>query len=201
MTTRERLLQTAGELLWRYGYESTSPAMVMTGSGVGKGSLYHHFPSKRALAAAVIESAREALEEGAAQTLRDLGRRPIERLRAWLDMPRDGERGCRLGRFAGEESLIRDPELRRPIAEYFRSLEGMIADLIDEARGGATGEQPTSADLAAMLSAVVQGGYTLSRVHADPRKMAQATGCALACLERVLGEADTTAENGAQEGT
>lgn len=53
--TRQRLLEVACELFGTQGYEATSVETVLQVAGVSRGSLYHHFASKAALFAAVVE--------------------------------------------------------------------------------------------------------------------------------------------------
>jgi AcrR family transcriptional regulator len=54
--TKERLLEIAAELFGELGYEATSVESVLSHAGVSRGSLYHHFSSKSALFAAVVEA-------------------------------------------------------------------------------------------------------------------------------------------------
>src|SRR5262245_43374599 len=55
VVTRRRVLQAAESLFSRRGYEATSMADVAERAGVGVGTLYHHFPDKRALLLALID--------------------------------------------------------------------------------------------------------------------------------------------------
>jgi AcrR family transcriptional regulator len=55
LVTRRRLLEVAEQLFARAGYEGTSMADVAERAGVGVGTLYHHFPDKRALLVALID--------------------------------------------------------------------------------------------------------------------------------------------------
>ncbi len=50
---REALLAAASELFAEHGYEATSTAEILNRSGVSKGAMYHHFPTKLALFEAV----------------------------------------------------------------------------------------------------------------------------------------------------
>jgi AcrR family transcriptional regulator len=54
-TTRQHLITTATAEFATRGYEATSIESVLKASGVSRGSLYHHFTSKEALFAAVLE--------------------------------------------------------------------------------------------------------------------------------------------------
>jgi AcrR family transcriptional regulator len=53
--TRAHLIETATGLFAAHGYDGTSIEAVLAGSGVSRGSLYHHFPGKEALFLAVME--------------------------------------------------------------------------------------------------------------------------------------------------
>ncbi|MDX3379938.1 ScbR family autoregulator-binding transcription factor [Streptomyces niveiscabiei] len=52
--TRQAIVEAAGEVFDEHGYTSTTIAMVLERSAVTKGALYFHFPSKEALAQAVL---------------------------------------------------------------------------------------------------------------------------------------------------
>ncbi|MDO6422003.1 TetR/AcrR family transcriptional regulator [Saccharophagus degradans] len=53
--TRLRILQVAAGEIINNGYKAASLANILANSGVSKGALYHHFPSKLALGHAVFE--------------------------------------------------------------------------------------------------------------------------------------------------
>jgi AcrR family transcriptional regulator len=52
--TRDDLVTAAQRLFARDGYDATSTETILQESGVSRGSLYHHFPDKRALFDAVL---------------------------------------------------------------------------------------------------------------------------------------------------
>src|SRR5262245_50445770 len=55
VATRRRVLQAAESLFARRGYDATGMADVADRAGIGVGTLYHHFPDKRALLLALID--------------------------------------------------------------------------------------------------------------------------------------------------
>jgi TetR/AcrR family transcriptional regulator, transcriptional repressor for nem operon len=55
--TRQRIVAKAAILFNQRGYEGTSLAALMKATGLEKGGIYRHFPSKRAIAAAAFDYA------------------------------------------------------------------------------------------------------------------------------------------------
>lgn len=55
LSSRERLLETAGRLFYRDGFRAVGVDTVVAESGVGKMTLYRHFPSKDDLIVAYLE--------------------------------------------------------------------------------------------------------------------------------------------------
>jgi TetR/AcrR family transcriptional repressor of nem operon len=53
--TRELLLDSAFKTFYHYGYQGAKIASILKEVGINKGSMYHFFKSKKALALAVIE--------------------------------------------------------------------------------------------------------------------------------------------------
>jgi AcrR family transcriptional regulator len=65
--TRTRLIGAARGLFVDHGYEATSTAAILAAAGVSRGALYHHFPGKQELFAAVFEQvSREAIARAVA---------------------------------------------------------------------------------------------------------------------------------------
>lgn len=88
-STRQRILEVATRLFTEQGFDAVSIDAVLGATGLSKGALYHHFESKTALFAAVLE----AVEARIAETLFAAGKdakKPIDALRAgcraWLDL-------------------------------------------------------------------------------------------------------------------
>lgn len=53
--TRDKLLDAGYEEIYRHGYQGASVDAILLASQVTKGSMYHHFPSKKDLALSVID--------------------------------------------------------------------------------------------------------------------------------------------------
>lgn len=185
-TTRQSLLAATRALLWERGYESTSPKAIMEASGTGQGSFYHHFPSKRDLAAAALEEVADELI-GSLDSVFDQDIPALKRVRDWLSAPRNALAGCRLGRMALERSVLEDDALRRPLVRYFKAAEKHLRTAISQAQQqGQLRKELDSDDLASMLLTVIQGGYVLSRARRDADKLNEAIRAALAVLSSHL---------------
>ncbi|MFE6103573.1 ScbR family autoregulator-binding transcription factor [Streptomyces laurentii] len=74
--TRNALIESAAELFGRDGFEPVSLALISARAGVSSGALHFHFPSKEALAEAVVRLAGQRLDE---ITSRSTGR-PLQML-------------------------------------------------------------------------------------------------------------------------
>lgn len=79
--TRNQLIAAARELFAEKGFADTSTPEIVAAAGVTRGALYHHFPDKTALFAAVVE-AEHARMAGAIETAGDA--MPVDPLAALL---------------------------------------------------------------------------------------------------------------------
>jgi len=182
-TTRDRLLDAARGLLWARGYDATSPKAIMEESGTGQGSFYHFFEGKQELAATALEQIADDLIADLA-TIFDAKRPGLDRVRAWLEMPRRGLVGCRLGRLAMENSVVEEDRLRTPIMRYFKAAERALRSALRDAQRERTLARGVDADdVAVTLLAIVQGGYVLSRSMRDADKLRDAVRGAVHLLE------------------
>jgi AcrR family transcriptional regulator len=168
-TARDRLVGAAQDLFAVQGVGPTSPRAVLAASGVGQGSLYHHFPTKHDLAVAAVGA---TVDQVLAQAMRTLGSDApaIERLVAYLERPRDALAGCRVGRLTAEQAVIDDDGLRDVLDAYFVRLLRIITDIFRE-----TGlPDDVARDRAHAALAIIQGGYVLARATQDPNALTAA---------------------------
>jgi len=179
---RERLIEGTRELLWDRGYVGTSPTAIWRASGVGQGSMYHHFQGKLDLALAAEQRAAEAMQQQVRESFAREGS-AYERISAYLLRERDVPRGCPIGRLVADPEIAADERLREPVRETFAVLHACLVAAIEE--GKAAGEFDAALEAeqtASALSAVIQGGYTLARAEASPGPFDSAIQGALALL-------------------
>jgi AcrR family transcriptional regulator len=94
--TRQRILDAALACFLEDGYEQATIARIRERSGVSNGALFHHFPSKEAVAEALYVQAIESFQSGLWEMLR---RRPrslhvavrgtIAHQLSWVELNRD----------------------------------------------------------------------------------------------------------------
>ncbi len=182
MDSRERLVVAMSDLMWERGYAATSPREVRERSGVGQGSMYHHFPGKRDLALAALERNCADLLPATVEVLSQPGD-PLERLVVYLTRPLPALKGCKVGRMTQDPLVAGDAGLLAPVAAAFAAVHESLADVVREAI--ALGEISEAVDpdrLAYMLAATIQGGYVLAIAAQDPRPFEHARAGALELL-------------------
>jgi TetR/AcrR family transcriptional repressor of nem operon len=83
--TKQKLLQTALDLIWENSYGTISVEDICRRAGVLKGSFYHFFPSKSDLAVAAIEHYWEDIRQPQLDRLFSVQMDPLERFSLYCD--------------------------------------------------------------------------------------------------------------------
>ncbi|MCV6588851.1 MAG: TetR/AcrR family transcriptional regulator [Marinobacterium sp.] len=180
-STRQALIDSMKELLWLRGYDATSPNQVLDHCGAGKGSFYHHFKGKKALAIeAMNERVDEMIDECDAIFTADIPW--LKKFETFLLQPRAGIKGCPVGRLAFDPSMA-DRDLREPITRYFSHLQYRITNELMEAQQDNMIDSFFMAEeLAAMIISSIQGGYVQSRALNDAQQIEHSCRGAFALL-------------------
>ncbi|HXU94327.1 MAG TPA: TetR family transcriptional regulator C-terminal domain-containing protein [Gallionella sp.] len=83
--TRDKLLRAAFDEIHLHGFQAASIANILRDTGLTKGALYHHFPTKQTLGLAVIDEVVEAqLDAWIFSPLRESGQ-PVQTLLKLID--------------------------------------------------------------------------------------------------------------------
>ena len=169
---RKKVLDVAEVAFQARGYHASSLGDLMAAAGVSGGALHHHFPTKKALALAVIdERVAAAVEQTwimpvlAASTAREGVRAVFETVAAELE--RQGfVRGCPLNNLAHELSLA-DPDFRIALASIFSAWRQAIADKLraDQQAGSDAGTDPER--FAALAVAAYSGAMSMAKTAQD----------------------------------
>ena len=169
--TRQRIVMTAMELFWEKGFQSTSIADILSRTQVHSGSLYHFFPGKQDVLAAVLEAYRDGIEEWLLKPAWSGVDDPVERVFALLNGYRtqlvttDCTYGCPIGNLALELSEP-DPKIRELLAVNFANWTTAIERCLD-----AAGDRlPCELDrrrLAEFTLTVMEGAIMQARTYRD----------------------------------
>ncbi|CAN7508152.1 TetR/AcrR family transcriptional regulator [Mesorhizobium amorphae] len=195
---RNRVLDVAEASFQERGYHASSIGDLMAAAGVTGGALHHHFPTKKALALAVIEErVASAVEETwiapvqAAGSAREGIRAVFEAVAAELEQ-QGFVRGCPLNNLAHELSLA-DPDFRAALASIFATWRQAIADRIrtDQQTGEEQGTDPDR--FAALAVAAYSGAMSMA-------KTAQDAGPLRDCLAELERSTDSAASSLGREG-
>lgn len=176
MTTRDALLTHAEDLARRTGYDGFSFADLATGAGIRKASVHHHFPTKPALAA-------ELMEAYATRTLAAL--EPVAqasgaaRLSAVLDLYRAALQGGRSQCLCVAFSAVQErlpAKVQDAVAAFQDEMQRWLAESF--ARGAADGSVTavaTPETEAKAAFALLEGAQLLVRASRDAAQFEQAT--------------------------
>ncbi|MBE3511630.1 MULTISPECIES: TetR/AcrR family transcriptional regulator [Enterobacter] len=183
MKTKDALIKTMQELLWTRGYSNTSPKEIQQVSGVGQGSMYHHFKGKADLARQTILLNAEELQKEIS-TILHAEKNARERIKDYLLREREVLAGCRMGGLAQDSEVIRDDTLREPIANNFEWLIGELEKVLEE--GKTSGEFSADLDVkqtALTLISVMQGAFVIARATQSEAYYKQAIAGVIAMLK------------------
>jgi TetR/AcrR family transcriptional repressor of nem operon len=137
-TTRDHLIEVGLERMRTVGYGATGIQEILDQAGVPKGSFYHHFSSKEAFAAAVLERYVALEGEHCAAVLGNGGEAPLKRLRRYFEdlVHTAGQSatipGCLIGKLSLELAGT-SPLLQDCLSSGFRGWQAGIASVLREA--------------------------------------------------------------------
>lgn len=178
---RSRLLDTAARLFQEQGYNATGMRDIMAATGISSGALHHHFPTKQALALAVIaDRVAPAVRETWIEPVRNSGSLSKSVAEIFADLIRSIERqgyvrGCPLNNLAVELSYA-SPEYREPLQAIFGEWETALAQRLSSTRAGARLDRVQRSAAASFVIATYSGAMNLAKAtqSASPLRSAAA---------------------------
>jgi AcrR family transcriptional regulator len=188
--TRERLVETTGELLRRQGYNATGVKQILTEANAPFGSLYHFFPGGKA------ELGAEAIRTSGRLYMRlftDIvarSRDPVDAVRGFFAgaaqtlLETDYADACPIATVALEVAST-DESLREATAEVF-------AEWIDAATGyflAAGADDAAARGLAISMLSLLEGAFVFCRSMRSVEPLRAAGECAAAATEATLAGA------------
>ena len=175
--TRQRLLNSARDLLHSRSYGNVGVKEICDMAGVQKGSFYHFFPSKQELVLAVLDEFYLIMKEKVFTQAFRPELSPMQRLAALLENIYAFQKiikeqtgmtlGCPYGNIASEMST-QDEVIRQRINSLFQQMEVAMQATLDEAvRKGEIAPCNTAATATAMFS-FMEGLMLLAKTRNDP---------------------------------
>ncbi|TWJ13406.1 TetR/AcrR family transcriptional regulator [Geobacter argillaceus] len=186
--TREKILETAAELINRKGFGATSINDLLGATGLKKGSLYFHFSGKEALGLAILEKARDGFLTFLDMSLS--GATPGEKLDNFLNKVMRTHKksgfvgGCIFGNTALE---MGDAEsgfagfIEKVFEEWVERLRTVVAAAQDS---GEVASDLSADVLAGHMVAAIEGGIMLARLKKDEKPLRDALTAVRVLLQR-----------------
>ena len=170
--SRSRLLGATIDLVRANGYAATRVEDVCVAAGVTKGSFFHHFASKEALAIAAAglwdHNASRLFAQAPYHTATD----PLDRLLGYLQLRKQllaGEMwqySCYAGTII-QETHQTYPQIRAACAQSIVNHLAMLRTLIEDAQRAYPKAKLRADTLAVHIQAVIQGAFIMAKAQQD----------------------------------
>lgn len=168
--TRDRLLDAAMEEIHLHGFQGASLSRILEDTGLTKGALYHHFPTKQALGYAVVEDRLTTFIREIWVTPLKAYKDPITGLKAVILQAKDAmgdealiKLGCPLNNLAQEMSSL-DEGFRTRIHEVYMMWYRSIVEALVRGQGAGIVDESLDCDSAAMfILASIEGAVGMAK--------------------------------------
>jgi TetR/AcrR family transcriptional repressor of nem operon len=201
LATRERIVETAAQLIYAHGVQNTNNELVRKAAGVSGSQLSRHFPTKESLVRAVIGWRADLMikthQQSAMNTVDSFAA-----LRRWADsfIAREelSQEGCPFGSLAGEV-IKNDLAIRGDLVQGFDGWVDVFRSGLRMMRErGDLSEAADPERLAYTLAAAFQGGMLLDQACGNAEPLRAALNGAIAYIEtfassKALSEATAAA--------
>ncbi len=187
--TRQRLLQAAFQEIHRNGFRAASLDSILADTGVTKGALYHHFPSKTELGYAIVDELIHDMISN--HWLKPLSRAedPIDGIIGVLNSysQEDIEMGCKVGcplnNLAQEMSPV-DEGFRRRLDGIFALWRGAVAEALRRGqRSGHVRQDIDPVQIGCFIVAGMEGGIGQAKTAQNPEVLAHCRDATIDYLE------------------
>ncbi len=173
--TRDKVLNTAIDIINIKGFTNTSINDIIDATGVKKGNLYFHFSSKEELGKAIIIEAKKEYIKYLMSRIK--GEMPLQKLDSLIyaiykyHRKRNFVGGCIFGNIALELSDV-NPQFASIIREVFSDCTVIVSGYLNQAvQGGELSSAIKPKMLARHIIAAIEGGIMMSKLSKDETEM------------------------------
>jgi len=184
--TRNKILDTAEAMILDQGYSATSIDKLVAQAGVTKGSFFHHFDTKAALAHTLVERyAHNDLGLFAENRARaeKISRDPLQRVLIMVGLYKemmegltDPYPGCLFASFLYEANLF-DDHIMAVIDNTYRQWRAILGEMLEAAAAAYPPRiEIDCAHLADMFTTIIEGAFIMSKTLNEPQLVAHQLG-------------------------
>lgn len=181
--TRSKIMDAAESLILRQGFAASSIDSVIAEAAITKGTFFYHFPSKAALAHALVERYAEFdlahLEQNMTRA-ENLSRDPLQQLLIFIGLFIESAEsltepypGCLFASFIYEGGLF-DEETLQVITETYTAWRARLVEKLQRIAEVHPPHQPVDNEsLAEMLTVIFEGAFIVSKTQREPEVVAE----------------------------
>lgn len=165
--SKRKIVETAGELFWKYGYNKTGINEILKATGLPKGSFYFYFQKKTDVAEAVLQYYSELVLDLLCEIAASAD--------TWAQFcdafpgafqEKLGDRqyyGCPLA-VVGMEIAFQEPELAKRYSDAIEQVKHILIHTLRKTEG----ELEHLEETAELCCAIYEGNLLLYRISRDP---------------------------------
>ena len=178
--SRTRLLEAMLGAIWERSYGAASVEAICERADVRKGTFYHFFKSKAALAMAAMEHFWERHSQPALDEIFSVDRPPLKRFERligyWYQHTVECQRekgrvlGCPYFNLGAETASV-EPELATKVREILDRYQAQLEVTLEEARLAGDIQIGDAAETAGSLFSLIEGCSMQARIHDDPERV------------------------------
>ncbi|MFT4547450.1 MAG: TetR/AcrR family transcriptional repressor of nem operon [Verrucomicrobiales bacterium] len=178
--SRTRLLESMIDAIWERSYGAVSVDAICERAGVHKGSFYHFFKSKAALAIAALDHLWEQHSRPTLEEIFSPDRPPLARFERlisyWYQRSVACQRekgrvlGCPYFNLGAEMAAV-EPEVASKVREVLDHYQATIEATLTEADAAGDVQIAEPAVTASSLFSMIEGCSMQARIHDDPERV------------------------------
>jgi AcrR family transcriptional regulator len=157
--TPEKILQVARRLFVQQGYTATSMRQVAEETGIGKATIYHHFPDKQAIIMALLEQNQAKTQDNLARMRAETD--PRERFRVAAELSIQYLPG-------GREHMMKG------FGAFMQEFRLLLSDAVQRGIEQGIFREVDPAEAARVFQTMIQGSFAMVYMSGErPRSPAQ----------------------------